>query len=515
MSGRPPDPGRSRRLAVAAVAAAAALAAVTAARLPAAWASGNALNHVSGVWLGLAGDLAHGTFYRPLRAGDATGGTRYFPLVFVLEAALARAGAPLVAAGEAVSLAAGLLLAGGIAALLAAAGARRAEALAAGALALAGGAAQGALANARGDLLPVALSALGLAALARGAPARPGPSRERAGQAVAAAAALLVLAFAAKPTALSAAAAGVAFLAVRRERRAAVALAAAVAAGAAAVVLATDALSAGRFLASLRASAISGLTSRSALAAPVRLAAEAAREDPAGLALAVLAAAALAAAAPALARAARAGRADPRLLPALWVVAAWGAAIAVYASPGTGVNHLVEPEAASAALLAASAVGTGRRRAGAARAAVAVAAAAGLAGALALWRADGRGARLAELRALVAALPPGPVVSEDPLVPLAAGASPLVLDPFAVRLQPALASPLAAALRRGAFPAVVLLERLDAPGAERWYARENLGLPVIAAIRAGYRHAGAFGRYQLYLPRRAADAGVVRRADAR
>jgi hypothetical protein len=517
------------------LAAAAALALVTAARLPAAWESGNALNHVSGVWLALADDLARGTLYRPLEADGRYGGTRYFPLVFALEAGLA-AGHPgpparagglrLIGAGQAVSLAAGLLLVAGVAALLAAAGAGAAPALAAGVLALAGLAGQRALADARGDLLPVALSALALAAVARRGAAGP----PRGGAATGAAALLLVVAFAAKPTALGAAAAAALALAARGARSAAATLVALVAAGCAAVVVATDALSSGRFLAALRACAWAGLDVRSAVAAPVRLATEAAAEDPAGLAVLVLGAAALAVAAPAVLRAARAGDpGDPRLVPALWLATAWATALVVYASPGTGVNHLVEPEAASAALLAATGLSAARRTRAAAAIACAVAAAAGVAGAIALWRADGRSSRLAELRAVVAALPPGPVVSEDPLVPLLAGTSPRVLDPFALRAaaraQPALEGSLGAALRAGGFAAVVLLADADGPGAAAWYARGNLGIELVEAIRAGYRPAGAFGRYHLYVPRsartgpdaaRATPAdGVVRRDGAR
>ena len=73
---------------------AAALATATALRLPAAWASGNALNHVSGAWMTLADDLAHGTFYRPLEGpAQGYGGTRFFPLAFAIHAAARAAGA--------------------------------------------------------------------------------------------------------------------------------------------------------------------------------------------------------------------------------------------------------------------------------------------------------------------------------------------------------------------------------------------------------------------------------------
>jgi hypothetical protein len=46
---------------------------------------GTAVNHVSGVWMGLAYDLNDGIFYRPLFNEEiGIGGTRYFPLFFML-----------------------------------------------------------------------------------------------------------------------------------------------------------------------------------------------------------------------------------------------------------------------------------------------------------------------------------------------------------------------------------------------------------------------------------------------
>jgi hypothetical protein len=372
-SGRGDGAGRAGALVLA---LAAALALATALRLPAAWASGNALNHVSGAWMALADDLAHGTLYRPLHdPALGYGGTRYLPLAFVLHAALLRAGVGLLASGWALSAAAGALLVAGGFLLLRGLGLRRLPALAFAVLALGGFAAQHALSAIRGDLLPVALSAAGLAALVR----IRGPAR------LAAAAVLLSLAFGAKPTAVTAAAAGALWLAARGERRASAALAAATGALDLGVLLATDALSGGRFLAILRACAVD-VTLGGAVRAPARLAQDLARADPAGLVLAASAAVAVLAAAPAIARTLRAGRpAPPLLLPALWLATAAGAALAVYASPGAGMNHLVELEAVAALAVGAATLGPAPR---AARAVAPVAAAAGLAIALATWRDD-------------------------------------------------------------------------------------------------------------------------------
>jgi hypothetical protein len=150
-----------------------------------------------------------------------------------------------------------------------------------------------------------------------------------------------------------------------------------------------------------------------------------------------------------------------------------------------------------------------------------VAAASGLALALVLWRSDLASSRLAEVREVVRSLPPGgAIVSEDPLIPLLAGHRPYLLDPWTIRLtalrSPAVAEPLAEALRRGAFPAVVLFEDLDDRSADAWYDGGNLGLPLVAEIRSGYRRAADVGRYHVYLPRAAPGApSVVGSAGAR
>ncbi len=173
------------------------------------------------------------------------------------------------------------------------------------------------------------------------------------------------------------------------------------------------------------------------------------------------------------------------------------------ASPGTGVNHLLEVEVAAAVTLGACSAAAGK----APDVARKLAPFAALGGALlsgALWRDDARSSRLAELRAVLAAAPAGPILSEDPLVPLLAGARPLLLDPWMLRLaaarDPRVARPLLEALRARELPAVVLFQDLSDPAAEAWYARGNLGPAPIAEIRARYRHAARAGRYHLYLP---------------
>ncbi|WP_242340993.1 MULTISPECIES: glycosyltransferase 87 family protein [Anaeromyxobacter] len=485
--------------------AAAALGLATAARLPAAWESGNALNHVSGAWMALADDLAHGRFYRPMVDPElGYGGTRWFPLAFAAHAGLRRAGLDLIVAGYALSLATGLLSVAAAYVLLRRVGTPRAPAAAFAALTLGTFATQYSLSSSRYDLLPVGLGALGLAAVARG------PS----GRALAAAAVLFALGFAAKPTALTAPAAAMAWLLLRRERRAAVILGAGVAAGMVAVVGLTNAFSAGRFFELLEATAVGGGSARDLLVAPVRLAHEIAVEDPAAIGLLGASLAAALAGLRGHVRSSRRGTPRAALLPVLWLGAALAAVVVVYASPGTGVNHLVEVEVAAALSL-----GTAWRARGTAgsiaRGLAPVACALGLVVVAGMAREDLGRSRLGELRALAAALPPGTVLSEDPLLPLVAGQRPFVLDTWMLRLaserDPDLARPLLDELRRDEFAAVVLFQDLDLPGSRRWYDRGNLGLDVVGEVARHYRLAETYGRYHLYLPARAAptDAPVA------
>lgn len=476
----------------------AALAAVVVLRLPAAWASGNALNHVSGTWMALADDLAHGTLYRPLHdPALGYGGTRLFPLAFALHAALLRAGAPLLPAGLLLSLAAGGLAVAGAARFLRRAGHGPLAAAGLAPLILAGFAGQHALAAVRGDLLAAALALWGLGALLPREGGRPGAR----GGGWGVAAALFALAFAAKPTTLAAAGAGIAFLLLRGELRRALALAAGVAAGSAAAVLATELLSGGRFLALMGALGAGGAGPGNLLRAPVRLLDLLWRADPQGLA--VLAAGIAAALFTYREGGARAGPAGPRALAGLWLAASGASTLVILSSPGTGVNHLVDVEAAAALLACACASGPPGRGVRVSRGAAAATALAGIAAAALIWRGDLQQSRRAALRAALAAAAGagGPLLSEDPLVPLAAGERPHVLDAWMLRLaaarDPALAAPLLSGLRRGAYRAVVLLHDVQAPGAEEWFSVQ-LGAAALAELRGRWRKTFTAGPYHVY-----------------
>src|SRR6266550_2955328 len=120
------------------------------------------LRNEAGVWCGLAVDYAHGTLYRPLVSDLGYGGTRYFPLYFILHGELIKRGMDVLSAGYAVSAASMVLLIVGAFFLQRRFGVAWALAAAMALLVLCSVSSQIATITIRGDLLPAALSVLGV-----------------------------------------------------------------------------------------------------------------------------------------------------------------------------------------------------------------------------------------------------------------------------------------------------------------------------------------------------------------
>jgi hypothetical protein len=78
------------------------------------WASDVWVNHPAGVLIAMAADLKDGEFYRPLYSPLGYGGTRYFPLYFVLHALLMKLGVPVLLGGYLLSAAAMVSLLAGV-----------------------------------------------------------------------------------------------------------------------------------------------------------------------------------------------------------------------------------------------------------------------------------------------------------------------------------------------------------------------------------------------------------------
>lgn len=165
------------------------------------------MSGAAGSWTALAADLKNGVFYRPLYGPLGYGGTRYFPLHFVLQAALMQCGINGINAGRLLELSSLITLIAGTVVLLRQCGVRTWLSISSALLVLGTPSAQAVVANIRGDVLPAALNILGLAVCIK----------ERLGwRRILAASALFTLAFAAKETTIFGMAAVVASLFIQR-----------------------------------------------------------------------------------------------------------------------------------------------------------------------------------------------------------------------------------------------------------------------------------------------------------
>jgi hypothetical protein len=459
-------------------------------RLTTSLASWGQLDHLSGIWTALATDLARwSTFYRPILAPEGYGGTRYFPLPFVLQAALVRLGAPPVAAGQALAVVAGLSVALATFFLLRRLGARTAIAATAAPLVLASASFQWGLTSIHGDLLPTALDVLGLALVAT-------ERREDARPRVALAALAFTLAFSAKATMVFGAASAALWLALAGKRRDALTLAGLCALGGIGVLTIVQLASGGLFLPSFLACAGAGAQAENVLRAPLLLVSTLARDDPATGALALLGALGVAS-----------GRFPRRDVASIFFAVTAVLAPLLFATRGTGFNQLVDLHVASVVLLAV-AIDRAQVPEDLGSIALAAATAAGTLLAVVRFDAEDRGGHREACEALVAELPRegGPILSENPLIPVVAGERAFLLDPFMFmvvsRNRPDLVDDLRARLAAKKFRAVVL--RSD-PATEmgRYLLKHiHLGPEFLEALEASYDLAWRRGPYLVYLPRR-------------
>jgi hypothetical protein len=228
------------------------------------WPNDTFLNTTSGVWTALATDLLNGVFYRPLFGPDGYGGTRYFPLHFVLHAGWIKLIGDPVRAGYLMSGVGTLLLVGGVAVLLRKSGATLLAAASCAVLMLASQVTQLALLSVRGDMLPVALTVWGLV-FSLTAP----PGRRRA---LLTAAALFSLAFASKLTSVAGVLGTCVWLVRVRRRSDAALLLGATAAGYLLVLGAMQLASGGTAMDILLQSGVSGAGLKALLLAPLSLA---------------------------------------------------------------------------------------------------------------------------------------------------------------------------------------------------------------------------------------------------
>lgn len=450
--------------------------------------------NTSGVWIALADDVAHGTWYRPLQGELGTGGTRYLPLFFTLHGAMIAAGFSPLGSGIALTLASAAAVGVALAALLRALDVPRAVAVPMSVLLFGTVTLQMLLLTVRGDFLATACTLGGLAIALR--------ARER-GQprALVLAALLFAAAFLTKVTSVFGLVAIVGAWLWQRDVRAAIQLvswtAGAMVAGIGLASWASD----GRFFASFQAVASGDTDVGFVFRAPIRLLVECAG-DPLWSILAVGAIVA-----------AIGIRATPagRFLLGLGM-ATLAVTIVIFGSPGTGKNHLVDLQVVALAFLAV-AFGQGERW----RRAVALCVAIMGVGMVATWVPGVPSVRrffeyhhrpeIAAVTEFLARAGEGarPMLSENPLVPILAGERPFVADLFNLELlarhDAAFREAFLGRLRAGEFGSVVLsnypsvfprdVASPDDPLiAECWPHLEQRGRVAdgfYAALRARYR----------------------------
>jgi len=444
--------------------------------------SGMYLNLGSGVWLALARDLHDGVFYRPLWNGSEYGGTRYFPMLFVLTAAVMRLGISAVTAGVAVSMAGLVMLAAAVAVLLKRLSTPSLLGLLGTALSIAPYFVHQTAFAIRCEPIAAALAILGLAVLV--------PIEERAtsNNRLLLAAVLFVAAFMTKITCVYApAAATVALLAAGR-RAAAMKLVSATAVGALLLLGAVHVASSGRALESFRACALAG-SSLFSLLSPMAVTRALQLIGTSHLLTVVflLVASALVAA--------------PRAwlkLPALYLLAASAITAVIFTSPGTILTSQIVDAYVAAIVVLTTLIASwpaGIRTAGYLVLTV-----------LTLWTAGQNIVRITTIigdrtidtgredrQQLIAAVNScsGPIVSESPLIPILAGQRPVLLDPFAFHVvslnRPDVGRDLVERIRRREFPCVVLEQDPTTPKGQAWYSNVNLTRPLMDGVLEHYK----------------------------
>jgi hypothetical protein len=446
------------------------------------------LTHVEGVWLACAYDFLHGVFYRPLFSSLGYGGTRYFPLYFVLTGLLSKPLGSLATAGIALS-------AGGVVLTLIAAQIllRRMKVslllTAAGVTAILGVATtQQALLGAKGDSLSAALNLWGVVLCL-------GSKTRRVGLTFAAL--LFTLAFATKLTTLfGVTAVCIAWICARRYQQAAQ-LAATTACGCILVLASMYAASGGRVFSIFRACAGGGGSLSYTLQAPWHLLSKALDVDPV-LLLFLVAAAVFGLSY------FRENRTD--ILPMYFALVLLVTTV-IFGSLGIGINHLFDLQVAAVLVLtvatsqapALAEVGTGLLALGLVVALVPTTQ--GLHGDL--TRPSFRSDTCEVLKRLPA--DDRPVLAENPLLVLRSDRAPYLLDPFMFRIlalkHPELAGDLWAKMEHQRFAAIVLERDPASAEGKTWYTETHFGGEFLRDLDAHYAFSFATAKSYVYTPK--------------
>ncbi|MGD0542235.1 MAG: hypothetical protein ABSB33_12030 [Tepidisphaeraceae bacterium] len=459
-------------------------------RLWAAWKNYHQIDPTAGVWTAAALDARQGMLYRPIVSDIGYGGSRYAPLHVVLQAGLMRIGLGPVASGYLLDAGGVVLVIAGLYALMrqlevpaARAGAMACFVLAAYCYCTTAG-------GLKGDLLPAGLNLAGLSAVVR-ATRRP---KVRLGRLMLLAAAIcFVLATATKITSVFGIASAGLWLAFRGRWRAALFLGAIWVIGIGVAAWATQRASDGRALEIFRLCAAGGGGMGQLLLGPRRMFQESIHSDRIfvlfwliALGLVVI------------------GRAWTSLPVILFIITSMGTVL-IFGSPGTNANHLVDLDAAAVLVIATQLKASKAGILGA----LAVSLIVGFAGVNHLVRTakivhEARhGQMLAALAQTHGSPVAGPLLSENPILPILEGERPYMLDSFMFRTirmrQAQIAERFWTELSERHFRAVIL----NSPPSEKSYETNagDFGPGFIKRLEQSYTLSGIHGDYYVYLPK--------------
>ena len=466
---------------------------ITTMRAAVCWTNDTWVDNPSGVIIAMAADLKDGVFYRPLVGPEGYGGTRYFPLYFVLHAALLKLGVPILPSAYLLSGAAVCLLLLGVFYLLRRLGVEPWLAACSAGAVLAAASAQTALLNPHGDGLASALNIWGLAVMVR--------SRLNHWN-VLLGSVLFTLAWSAKLNMVFGVAAVFIWLLAKGFRRIAWELAAETGSGCLLVAGAMMMASQGRVLEVFKACAFGGTSRRLMMLGPLHVWLIASRADRGLLLFFSLALLAL------IFELLSPSVKFLQDLPAVFFVTTMTVMVIIFGSPGVVTNHLVDVQIAAIVLFTtwlAQRVSTRLKQFGVYALALATAlATVPLLHKLIVWDRRFQPHRFQRVIAQIEDTHK-PILAENPVIPVLAGQPAYVLDPWMLRMLreriPNFGEPLLEGLRHQAFGAVVL--KLGDPLTARtqgWYIWSHFGPGFLLALTQNYRLASVVEDQMIYLP---------------
>ncbi len=453
----------------------------------------------SGVWAGLAVDLADTTFYRPVHSAEGFGGTRYMPLQFIVHAAFLSIMNRPAATAHAAVLLAGAALLSGLYRCLREFNLSTSLAWTCAAIAMAALTIQYALISTRGDLLAAALNVWGLAFCAR-------CTATSSSRHLVFASIVFALAFMTKFTTVFGVVAALLWFGMNGRRTHAAMLGGLTAAFALSMLGIVHITSDGRALDSFLACAAGGTTLGDIAASPFKFL-YAARVDPVFLIFFSCACVVFA------------KRRRPLSdLPSAWFLFTTLVTVFIMASPGTDLSHLIDLQVASVALTAVHISQSPMPRMMGR-----VLPVAGVVGGLITVTASlvleirAEDSRWRQQDRIMSAVGEGsaPMLADDPWVPILAGEHPFVLDTFAIRTtseqRPEIAEDLFAKLEEHFFRAVVLFVPKHIRDSEnatngawrgkRWYGELFYPPGFEEHLLNAYEPKAFIGQYVVLLPK--------------